>query len=307
VSTILDALKKVERDRESPRDELLDSEIPEAPGRHGISTRVIIACASIGFAAGIALALWRDTAPLQQPPAPEPVAPPAIEVPPPPAVVKARPKAPVPRPQAPAAMAKAAPPAQAPPAGRAASSGTASAAPAQPATGAPVVVGSVEPSPFTPEREARQAAPPPERHGGSHDNRRARTAARPEPAQPDNAVAALAPPRPAVPPVVPAPQAVEAPPVVPAPAAPAEAEPEQPPPVVIDTGRSPPGAPRVSLTFLQWSADPDRRFAFVSIDGAPSQRVREGDMASGMTVAQITPTGVQFRREGQLFMIRPRH
>jgi len=36
-------------------------------------------------------------------------------------------------------------------------------------------------------------------------------------------------------------------------------------------------------------------------------RVREGDTASGMTVAEITPTGVQFKREGQLFMIRPRH
>jgi hypothetical protein len=86
-----------------------------------------------------------------------------------------------------------------------------------------------------------------------------------------------------------------------------EGEPAQPPAVAIDTGRSPPGTPRVSLTFLQWSSDPDRRFAFVSIDGAPAQRVREGDTTSGMTVAQITPTGVQFKRESQLFMIRPRH
>jgi hypothetical protein len=89
--------------------------------------------------------------------------------------------------------------------------------------------------------------------------------------------------------------------------APPEGEPAQSPVVTIDTGRSPPGSPRVSLTFLQWSSDPDRRFAFVSIDGAPAQRVREGDTPNGMTVAEITPTGVQFKREGQLFMIRPRH
>jgi hypothetical protein len=63
----------------------------------------------------------------------------------------------------------------------------------------------------------------------------------------------------------------------------------------------------VALTFLQWSADPQRRFALISIDGTPTQRVREGDSASGLTVTEITPTGVQFKREGQVFMIRPRH
>jgi hypothetical protein len=87
----------------------------------------------------------------------------------------------------------------------------------------------------------------------------------------------------------------------------AEPEPPPAPEAAIDTGRSPPGLPRVALTFLQWSADPSRRFAFVSIDGAPSQRVREGDTAGGMTVAEITPVGIQFRQEGKVFTIRPRH
>jgi len=87
----------------------------------------------------------------------------------------------------------------------------------------------------------------------------------------------------------------------------AEPEPPPAPPTVTDTGRSPPGAPRVALSFLQWSPDPTRRFALISIDGAPSQRVREGDTAAGLTVAQITPTGVQFKREGNLFTIRPRY
>jgi hypothetical protein len=118
-------------------------------------------------------------------------------------------------------------------------------------------------------------------------------------APPPNAVAALAPP----PPVISAPRPQAAPEAAPEP----EAPPAAPPTNVIDTGRSPTGAPRVSLTFLQWSSDPDRRFAFVSIDGAPSVRVREGDTASGMSVSQITPTGVQFQREGQSFIIRPRH
>jgi hypothetical protein len=86
-----------------------------------------------------------------------------------------------------------------------------------------------------------------------------------------------------------------------------EPEPETSPETLVDTGRSPPGAPKVALSFLQWSTDPSRRFAFISIDGAPSQRIREGEVAAGLTVAAITPTGVQFKREGTIFVIRPRH
>jgi hypothetical protein len=86
-----------------------------------------------------------------------------------------------------------------------------------------------------------------------------------------------------------------------------EPEPETPAETLVDTGRSPPGAPKVALSFLQWSAEPARRFAFISIDGAPTQRVHEGEIAAGLTVAAITPTGVQFKREGTIFVIRPRH
>ena len=76
MSTILDALKKVERDREIPQEDVLaDIGLPAEEPRRGIPTRVIVACAAIGFAAGIGLALWRDTAPLQQASAPEPVTP----------------------------------------------------------------------------------------------------------------------------------------------------------------------------------------------------------------------------------------
>jgi hypothetical protein len=328
VSTILDALKKVERDREAPRDELLDVELPEPRTRRGISTRVIVICASIGFAAGIGLALWRDTAPLQQASAPEPAAPPVIAVPAPPAVPKAKREAIIPTSAPPAAapaaanpvVAEAAP--QASPADQGAAMGEAKLAavprsvPPPPAIApalVPPILGSVdregsavEPSPFTAENGAPATAPqpqtPPVRPGRKASGRP--VAGRP--------VAPLAPPPPdtlaAVAPLAPPPPVIAAPPAVaPPPAETEPGQPPQPPPVVIDTGRSPPGSPRVSLTFLQWSADPDRRFAFISIDGAPSQRVREGDTASGMTVGQITQTGVQFQREGQVFMIRPRH
>ena len=98
-------LKKVERDRELPRDELLEVELPPPRARRGISTRVIVGCASVGFAAGIGLALWRDTAPLDVTAVSEPVPPPVIEIPAAPplpqAVAKApdaAPAAPVPRP-----------------------------------------------------------------------------------------------------------------------------------------------------------------------------------------------------------------
>jgi len=90
---------------------------------------------------------------------------------------------------------------------------------------------------------------------------------------------------------------------------PSEPEPERDTPAetIIDTGRSPPNNPKVTLSFLQWSADPARRFAFISVDGAPSQRIREGEVAGGLTVAAITKTGVQFKRDNTSFMIRPRH
>jgi hypothetical protein len=145
----------------------------------------------------------------------------------------------------------------------------------------------LEPSPFAASRGNSAAA--------------GTTEASPRPApvrprEPDNALAAVAPPA-----------AVEAPPALEPEVPSAEAQPPSPADVLIDTGRSPPGAPRVALSFLQWSPDPARRFAFVSIDGAPTQRVREGDTAGSLTVALITPNGIQFKQDGKLFTIRPRH
>ena len=323
MSTILDALRKVERDREVPRDELLDVELPPPRARRGISTRVILACASIGFAAGIGLALWRDTAPLEQTPPAAPAALPVVNVPPPP---QARPRH--------EAKVAAAPETDAAPA-KVPTESAVAAEPAVIANAAPAAVPppavesgthdgtALEPSPFAAAQgTGAGAAPAPNALPPSGPVRGHKAPGRPmnraavplAPAPPAAAVPlAPAPPAPAPPP----PNAVAAlappPPVIsaPRPQAVPEGAPEAPsaapPTTVIDTGRSPSGAPRVALTFLQWSADPDRRFAFVSIDGAPSVRVREGDTASGMSVSQIMPTGVQFQREGQSFIIRPRH
>lgn len=324
MSTILDALRKVERDREVPRDELLDVELPPPRARRGISTRVIIACASVGFAAGIGLALWRDTAPIEQASPPEPVAAPAVDVPAPP-----RPRSKREAKAAPAAPAEGNPAVASAPAenpsgtAQVAAAGNAAPAPAPPsaAEAAAHEATALEPSPFAAAQgPAGTGAPPADAalpQGGPARGRKApgrptgraaaplapappAAAAPLAPAPPPNAVAALAPP----PPIISAPRPQVAPEAAPEPDV---APPAAPPSSVIDTGRAPTGAPRVALTFLQWSADPDRRFAFVSIDGAPSVRVREGDTASGMSVSQITPTGVQFQREGQSFIIRPRH
>jgi hypothetical protein len=156
----------------------------------------------------------------------------------------------------------------------------------------------LEPSPFTPPREAGRGGAPPNEPTNAAPPIVARHGA---PANEGAAtdLAALAPAAPPVP--------EEEPSIEDAPESKSEPEPEAPAETLVDTGRSPPGAPKVALSFLQWSVDPARRFAFVSIDGQPSQRVREGEVAAGLTVAAITKTGVQFKREGTTFTIRPRH
>jgi hypothetical protein len=304
MSTILDALKKVESERpQSTREQLLHVDEPETARRRPLSLGVIVGCATLGFATGIGLALWRNAPPVDVPPPLQPAPAPVNEVPPPPLVppdvrVAAAP------PVADAIEKPAEPPPAGVPAGDAAtlendavadapparpSLGTAAtdvAVPAPPASIAATAEDSaLEPSPFA--RGAGQGAP---------DARAARAPSAPEPVEP----LALAPRE--MDDTIPA----EEPPTAEA------ASEEQPAPTAapepaLDTGRSPPGAPKVLLSFLQWSEDPRRRFAFVSIDGAPSQRIREGETAGGMTVAQITPTGVQFDREGKRFTIRTRH
>jgi hypothetical protein len=353
MSTILDALRKVESERESPRDEMLYAPAPPTEVRRGRRSLLpaIVACAVIGFSAGAFFAWRHAQTPAEEvaslpaappPPAiavprppvrarkPPPAAPPVAEAPPaaapapvPAPEVAAAPPAPppaevapapapaaVPPPSEPAVAAAPAPPAQMPapsvgPAPKDAAPAVIAPVPVAPAPGARGAEkalaardkheSALEPSPFAVARGGAPAAPPSIAEPGR------RVGAVPKPGEPpaprpEEKLAALTPP-----PAVEAPAADALPPPA------AEAEPETPPEPVFDTGRSPPGAPKVALSFLQWSADPAKRFAFISVDGAPSQRVHEGEVAAGMTVAAITQNGVQFKREGQTFMIRPRH
>ena len=356
MSTILDALRKVERERDSSPDHPLEPQplAPEVRRRRNIPVTAIAVCAVVGFVGGALLSWWTpseepavEVASLPVPPPPPAIAVPRAPAPEPPApaAVPAPPEVPVP-PPAPeqpqqAESGAAAPPAaesgQQPPAVVAVERATAPAAVAAAPAAAPTELApkevaprealaalgkdgtALERSPFGPSRNAaREAVAPP-----------AAAPAPPKPPtvvkKPEGEVAAVAPPAPVPAPAKPPAVAKEQPeqevaavapmePPVPEPApldiAPepqAEPEPETSPETVIDTGRSPPGAPKVALSFLQWSADPAKRFAFVSIDGQPSQRIREGESAAGMTVAAITPNGVQFKREGTSFVIRPRH
>jgi hypothetical protein len=68
--------------------------------------------------------------------------------------------------------------------------------------------------------------------------------------------------------------------------------------------RSPGGAPQVSINILQWSSEPDRRFAFVSVDGGGMTQVREGDRIGGLTVKHIHQQMIEFGFNDSTFLLR---
>lgn len=329
MSTILDALRKVERERDPSAEAALDAPtvVSEARRRRSFPIGAIAACALVGFGGGAILSWWLpgSDSEVEVAALPDPPPPPDIAVPRPPLRAKpAVPAAPVedravamaPAPVAPAAP----PPAAAPPSAVAppvasgpppvdAPAVALEKVPTQPVPALPPKVtttedgpalaaidpkaSAIEPSPFKGSREPVAAPPTEPVKKPVADTSRALERREPQD------LAALAP----------APVAEAEVPTTEEPAAEIEAEPEPEasPETLVDTGRSPPGAPKVALSFLQWSTDPARRFAFISVDGAPSQRIREGEVAAGLTVAAITPNGVQFKREGTVFVIRPRH
>lgn len=142
----------------------------------------------------------------------------------------------------------------------------------------------------------------------------ARVAAARPPASPP--VAAPAAPRAEPPPVAAArpgaPVPAEAPPPEAAEPAPAEATTDGPattvalgPPKKEGLRRPPSGAPQVRINILQWSSDPRRRFAYMSIDGNPAMtQVREGESYQGLTVKRIFPEQVEFAHQGSIFVLR---
>jgi len=50
-----------------------------------------------------------------------------------------------------------------------------------------------------------------------------------------------------------------------------------------------------SLNFLQWSPDQDKRIAFIKVNGGPLTLAHEGDTVGGFTVVEIRPDAVELR------------
>lgn len=68
--------------------------------------------------------------------------------------------------------------------------------------------------------------------------------------------------------------------------------------------RAPGGAPQVAINILQWSAEPARRFAFVSVDGGNMTQVREGDHIGGLTIKHIHQQMIEFGFNDSTFLLR---
>ena len=105
----------------------------------------------------------------------------------------------------------------------------------------------------------------------------------------------------AMPDEVKAPAAEEQAPTTVAALPPQTAPPPAAPPVL---RRAPGGAPQVSINILQWSAQPERRFAFVSVDGGGMTQVREGDRIGGLTVKHIHQQMIEFGFNDSSFLLR---
>jgi hypothetical protein len=57
--------------------------------------------------------------------------------------------------------------------------------------------------------------------------------------------------------------------------------------------------PDLTVDRTVWHPDSERRAAVVSVSGQPKPlHLREGDSVGGLTVLEITPSGVNFDREG---------
>lgn len=79
--------------------------------------------------------------------------------------------------------------------------------------------------------------------------------------------------------------------------------PTQPPPVV---GESTTVQADVSLSFLQWSPEADKRMAFLRVQGGPLTMAQEGDTVSGFTVTEISPEAVTLRSGDRTWVLQVR-
>jgi len=60
-----------------------------------------------------------------------------------------------------------------------------------------------------------------------------------------------------------------------------------------------------SLSFLQWSNEPDRRIAFLRVNGGPLTMAHEGDTVGGYTVVEIRQNEVELRSGETRMTLRP--
>ena len=78
-----------------------------------------------------------------------------------------------------------------------------------------------------------------------------------------------------------------------------------PPPA--STGEETPSAlSGASLSFLQWSADPEKRVASIKIGTSPATIAHEGDAIEGMTVVKIRPDAVELRSGNSHYVLKAR-
>jgi hypothetical protein len=66
---------------------------------------------------------------------------------------------------------------------------------------------------------------------------------------------------------------------------------------------APPGA---SLSFLQWSADPDKRVVSIKVGTGPAMLAHEGDSVEGLTVVKIRPDAVELRSGESRYLLKAR-
>lgn len=68
-----------------------------------------------------------------------------------------------------------------------------------------------------------------------------------------------------------------------------------PPPPQSASGLETSAPAGANLSFLQWSSDPERRIAFLRVNGGPLTMAHEGDTVGGYTVVEIRQNAVELR------------
>jgi hypothetical protein len=64
--------------------------------------------------------------------------------------------------------------------------------------------------------------------------------------------------------------------------------------------------PEASLAFLQWSSDPDKRVVSIKVGAGPAMLAHEGDSVEGLTVVKIRPDAVELRSGESRYLLKAR-